>query len=138
MPKSPVTAKETAVLRHRAVISSKAVFQNKTNLNAVAKIFRALQAETGAGILASLFFKGIHSISITNLGVLIVETKVNDAVKRNVSGSSATSKSAQNGIISLTPPPLPQGFSLTLLNFCLGFNVFSTLRSAFPLHYMYL
>ena len=91
-----IPAKETAALRHRAVISSEAVFQNKTNLNAVAKIFRTLQAETGAGILASLFFKGIHSISITNLGVLIVKTKVNDAVKRNVSGSSATSKSAQD------------------------------------------
>ena len=82
-----------------AVIGGKAVFQNKADRQAVAQIFRALEAETGAGRHARFHREAIGGILVrhVDIGMQILQAGIDEAVKLNVRSQSGTGKSAENG-----------------------------------------
>ena len=88
-------------IRERAVVRVELVFEDKADRQAVAEVFRALKAETRAGLLAGLHFEFVNSI-ITGGGSVaikmrITQTRINDTVKLNVSSESGTGESTENG-----------------------------------------
>jgi hypothetical protein len=90
------TIKERVVVS--AGVSGEAIFQNEANREAVAEIFRAFEAEAGAGLHAGIHAKGVGSISGTvQINVAVGQTFVNDTVELNISSESRTGKSAENG-----------------------------------------
>ena len=84
----------------RAVIGIKAAFELEADLQTVAEVFNALDAPTGAGINAALKIEGVvvgrRTVSGLLIGVVVKEAIVDNAVKRHVSGSGGTGKSAEN------------------------------------------
>ena len=70
-----------------------AVFQNETNRQAVTEVFRALKAEAGAGTHARFHREGIEvavDASLVGVGITvkILQTRINDTVKLNISSES--------------------------------------------------
>ncbi len=78
-------------------IGGEAIFKNKTNRQAIAKILGTFEAPTGTGSLTRLHFKGISVFTKTvSVNVVVTNTRIDDTVKLNVSSESGTGKSAEN------------------------------------------
>ena len=87
---------------HAAVVASvgvKAVFENEADRQAVAEVFRALQAEARTGSHAGLHLEGIRGVDVGHIGVDvgIQKARINDTVELNVSGQSRAGKRAESG-----------------------------------------
>ena len=92
------TTEEAAAVAERARIGIETVFKDEAELEAVAEVFRALQAEARAGVLAGHHLERVVRVDILSVAVnvLIVEAVVDQAVERDISGSSGTGKSAED------------------------------------------
>lgn len=80
-------------------IGTELVFKDEANRQAVAEIFRTLEAEAGAGLHAAFHGKLINGVMASEIGVStqILDTRINDTVELNISSESRTGKSAENG-----------------------------------------
>ena len=90
------TAEETGTLAHFAVVSRETVFENEANLHAVTEVFRALQTEAGAGVLAGGFLELIRGRRAV-VEVLILQAEVDLTVEGHIGSHRGTGKRAENG-----------------------------------------
>ena len=87
---------EAGALVESAVVSLEAVFKVEANLVAVAEIFRALQAEAGAGVLTGTHAEAVgRGLAVVDLRP--VETEVNETIELNVGSESRAGKGTENG-----------------------------------------
>ena len=95
-----VLALGRTILGERAVISIEAAFELEADLQAVAEVFNALDAPTGAGVNAALEAEGVGifrgAVDLLMVRVVVEEAVINHAVKRDVSSGSCTGKSAEH------------------------------------------
>ena len=98
------TTEHTIAVRiKRAVVRVKTVFEDETNLHAVAEVFRTLDAEAATrvvtgGHLERRFVVNRNTVElIVNINVLINETRVDTTVDLDVSSHGGTGEGAEGG-----------------------------------------
>ena len=92
------TVEELAVRLEAAVVGIEAVFKNEAHLQAVAEVFRALEAEAGAGVVAARHFERINGVlvGLVAVNVGVTEAEVGTAVERHVGGKGGAGKGAED------------------------------------------
>ena len=86
------TTEDLVFLREGARVGVKAVFEDETDGSAVAKFFGALERKAGGRVLARLHGEVVGRFVIRLLGVVVVETRVDAARKRDVGGVGGDSR----------------------------------------------
>ena len=90
--------KELAVDVEGAVIGVEAVFEHKAHLKAVAEVFRALEAEARARVVARGHFECVDGVLVrlVAVGVRVAQAEVNLTVKGDVGSESGAGEGAEN------------------------------------------
>ena len=100
--KRSFTVEETTGRLERAIIRLEAVFELEANLQAIAEIFRTLEAEAADGVDAAVKSELVHfeigsRITISDVVVRVHQTSVDNTVHRNLRSHGSAGKSAENG-----------------------------------------
>ena len=93
------TTEEVFVRVERTVVGVKTVFKDEPNRHAVTEIFRPLDADTVARVVAGSHFKlgGVVNTSHIIVNVLITETRVDATVDLDVSSHGGAGEGAEGG-----------------------------------------
>ena len=88
---------EHSVAAVLTVIKREAVFENEADRQTISEVFRALQAPAGAGLLAGFHGEGVNVVTLAvHINVVVLQTGINNTVKRHISSDGGAGKSAEN------------------------------------------